>query len=202
MVESKDGAGAGVAESEGGGSVGLGEGRSPRRERDPGVVVRPARPSEIPAILALWREADAVPSVSDDPASLRRLLATSEDALLVAEATGPDPDPGAGEPDPGIPDPGHPDPGDPGAGGRVVGTIVAGWDGWRGNLYRLAVLPCARRRGIALRLVAEAERRLTEKGAVRLSALVMSEHDPAVALWRAAGYTHDPRVGRFVRSLR
>jgi ribosomal protein S18 acetylase RimI-like enzyme len=139
----------------------------------PGVLVRPARRSEIPAVLALWREADAVPSVSDDPASLGRLLDTSGDALLVAEA-----------------------------GGRLVGTIVAGWDGWRGNLYRLAVLPTQRRRGIALRLVAEAERRLAAKGAVRLSALVMSEHDPAVALWRAAGYTHDSRVGRYVRSLR
>jgi hypothetical protein len=39
-------------------------------------------------------------------------------------------------------------------------------------------------------------------GAIRLSALVMSEHDPAVALWPAAGYAHDARVGRFVRSLR
>ena len=150
---------------------GPGPGRG--RDRDAGVLVRPARRSEIPAVLALWRESDAVPSVSDDPASLARLLDTSEDALLVAED-----------------------------GGRLVGTIVAGWDGWRGNLYRLAVLPTERRRGIALRLVAEAEQRLTRKGAVRLSALVVSEHDPAVALWLAAGYTHDPRVGRYVRSLR
>ena len=136
------------------------------------MLVRPARRSEIPAVLALWREADAVPSVSDDPASLARLLDTSEDALLVAED-----------------------------GGRLVGTIVAGWDGWRGNLYRLAVLPTERRRGIALRLVAEAEQRLTRKGAVRLSALVVSEHDPAVALWLAAGYHPDHRVGRYVRTL-
>jgi ribosomal protein S18 acetylase RimI-like enzyme len=168
--------------------VGSGHGQAARRERDPGVVIRPARPSEIPAVLALWRQADAVPSVSDDPASLRRLLATSEDALLVAEVR--DPEAGGSEAD------------DPAARGRLVGTIVAGWDGWRGNLYRLAVLPTARRRGIALRLVAEAERRLTEKGAIRFSALVMSAHDPAVALWRAAGYAHDPRVGRFVRSVR
>jgi len=167
----------------------MAEGRAARRELGPGVVVRPARRSEIPAVLALWREADAVPSISDDPASLRRLLDTSEDALLVAE-TADNPEPGGPEPD------------GPGAGGRLVGTIVAGWDGWRGNLYRLAVLPAARRRGIALRLVAEAERRLAEKGAIRLSALVMSEHDPAVALWLAAGYARDPRVGRFVRSLR
>ena len=169
--------------------AGMAEGRAARQELGPGVVVRPARRSEIPAVLALWREADAVPSISDDPASLRRLLDTSEDALLVAE-TADNPEPGGPEPD------------GPGAGGRLVGTIVAGWDGWRGNLYRLAVLPAARRRGIALRLVAEAERRLAEKGAIRLSALVMSEHDPAVALWRAAGYARDPRVGRFVRSLR
>jgi ribosomal protein S18 acetylase RimI-like enzyme len=167
----------------------MAEGRAVRQDPGPGVVVRPARRSEIAAVLALWREADAVPSISDDPASLRRLLDTSEDALLVAE-TAADPEPGG------------PGAGDPGAGGRLVGTIVAGWDGWRGNLYRLAVLPAARRRGIALRLVAEAERRLAEKGAIRLSALVMSEHDPAVALWLAAGYARDHRVGRFVRSLR
>jgi ribosomal protein S18 acetylase RimI-like enzyme len=153
-------------------------GRVAGRDPGPGVVVRPAHRSEIPAVLALWRAADAVPSVSDDPAGLGRLLDTSEDALLVAEATRPEP------------------------GGRLVGTIVAGWDGWRGNLYRLAVAPEARRRGIALRLVAEAERRLAGKGAIRFSALVMSEHDPAVALWLAAGYAHDTRVGRYVRSLR
>ena len=123
-------------------------------------------------MLELWRQAEAVPSVSDDPAGLAVLLETSGDALLVAEADG-----------------------------RLVGTIIAGWDGWRGNLYRLAVLPTARRRGIALLLVAEAERRLTGKGARRLSALVMSEHDPAVALWLAAGYHHDHRVGRYVRTL-
>jgi ribosomal protein S18 acetylase RimI-like enzyme len=136
------------------------------------AVVRPGRLEEIPEVLGLWREAGSVPSVSDDPASLERLLATSEDALLVAEVDG-----------------------------RLAGTVIAGWDGWRANFYRLAVRPSARRRGIALRLVAEAERRLAAKGARRLSAIVMSEHDPAVALWLAAGYHHDTRVGRYVRTL-
>ena len=102
------------------------------------AVVRPGRLEEIPEILELWREAGSVPSVSDDPASLERLLATSEDALLIAEVDG-----------------------------RMVGTVIAGWDGWRANFYRLAVRPSARRRGIALRLVAEAERRFAAKGARR-----------------------------------
>jgi ribosomal protein S18 acetylase RimI-like enzyme len=137
-----------------------------------GVVVRPARRDELGAVLGLWREAEAVPSVSDDPASLGRLLDTSDDALLVAEMDG-----------------------------GLVGTIIAGWDGWRGNLYRLAVVPGSRRRGIALQLVTEAERRLGAKGAVRVSALVLTDHDPAVALWRAAGYRYYQGIGRFVRSL-
>jgi hypothetical protein len=93
------------------------------------VEVRPGRPDEVGTVLALWRAADAVPGVSDDPDSLGRLLEASGDALLVAE------------------------------------------------------------------------RRLAGKGARRLSALVMSEHDPAVALWLTAGYHHDTRVGRFVRTL-
>jgi len=138
----------------------------------PEVVVRPGRREEIPGVLGLWREAGSVPSVSDDPACLERLLETSKDALLVAETDG-----------------------------LVVGTIIAGWDGWRANFYRLAVLPSARRQGIALRLVADAERRLAARGARRLSAIVMSTHDPAVALWLAAGYIHDTRVGRYVRTL-
>ena len=135
-------------------------------------MVRPGRPEEIPEVLALWREAGSVPGVGDDPASLERLLETSGDALLVAQVEG-----------------------------RVAGTIIAGWDGWRGSLYRLAVRPPVRRRGIALGLVAEAERRLAAKGARRLSAIVLSEHDPAVALWISAGYHHDTRVGRYVRTL-
>ena len=156
-----------------GSGAGTGWGGSPGSGEGPGeVVVRPGRREEIGEVLAVWRAAGSVPSVSDDPASLERLLEASGDALLVAEVDG-----------------------------RVAGTIIAGWDGWRGNFYRLAVRPPARRRGIALRLVAEAERRLAAKGARRLSAIVMSEHDPAVALWLAAGYHHDTRVGRYVRTL-
>ena len=81
------------------------------------------------------------------------------------------------------------------------GTIIAGWDGWRANFYRLAVLPSPAAAASPSTWSTEAERRLAAKGARRLSAIVMSEHDPAVALWLAAGYTHDTRVGRYVRTL-
>ena len=119
-----------------------------------------------------WRVAEAEPSVTDDPGSVRRLIAHDPDSLIMAEIDG-----------------------------RVVGTVIAGFDGWRGNLYRLAVNPTFRRGGMALALVAEAERRLSARSVRRVTALVVTAHGAAVSFWDAAGYLHDDRIGRHVKTL-
>jgi ribosomal protein S18 acetylase RimI-like enzyme len=85
--------------------------------------------------------------------------------------------------------------------GSVVGSVVAAWDGWRGNMYRLAVADEYRRRGLGLRLVRAAERSLRDRGARRVTALVPHDESAAVGLWEAAGYERDQIVDRFVRNL-
>ncbi len=85
--------------------------------------------------------------------------------------------------------------------GKVVGAVIAAWDGWRGAVYRLAVLPSHRRRGLALTLVRAGEERLRALGAPRISALVGRGNEPAERFWVAAGYARDESVGRFVRNL-
>jgi GNAT superfamily N-acetyltransferase len=40
---------------------------------------------------------------------------------------------------------------------RDPGSLIATWDGWRGNMYRLLVHPAHRHRGVALRLVEAGE---------------------------------------------
>jgi ribosomal protein S18 acetylase RimI-like enzyme len=67
-------------------------------------------------------------------------------------------------------------------------------------MYRLAVMPEYRRRGIGRALVVAGEERLRAQGARRLSALVIESHDPAMGFWEAAGYSHDKRIGRFVKT--
>ena len=137
--------------------------------------VRAAGPGDIPAVLALWDGARSPnASTPDTPDALERLLATGPGALLVAED---------------------------GSGGAIVGALVAGWDGWRGNMYRLAVEASHRRQGIGLALVRAGEARLRALGARRITALVAHEDADAVGLWAAAGYARDETIVRFVRAL-
>ena len=134
-------------------------------------AIRAATPGEVPAVLVLWRDADAEVTETDDARALEAVLARDPEALLVATD-----------------------------GDRLVGSIVAGWDGWRGQLSRLAVHPASRRRGLGTALVRTAEEHLRGLGARRISAIVVDDHDTALAFWAAAGYDLAPHV-RFTKTL-
>ncbi len=84
---------------------------------------------------------------------------------------------------------------------EIVGTLIAAFDGWRGNMYRLAVVPERRRRGLAAALVHEGEALLRTMGCRRITALVVRDHDWATAFWSSAGYELEEWMGRFVRKL-
>ena len=110
--------------------------------------------------------------MADDRTSITHLLTHDPQALLIAEQEG-----------------------------RIVGTLVAAWDGWRGNMYRLAVHPAQRRGGVGLALVRAGEERLVALGAQRITALVIAAHDDATGFWEAAGYSHDVRMARYVKTI-
>jgi len=79
--------------------------------------------------------------------------------------------------------------------------VIAGWDGWRGNIYRLAIHPDHRRRGIALQLTRAAEVYFRECGVSRVTALVAFDDEAAASFWDAAGYPQDTQIGRRVRNI-
>jgi ribosomal protein S18 acetylase RimI-like enzyme len=139
----------------------------------PDVTIRPCRRDELAAVLALWAENRSPhASTPDDIESLERLLERDPSSLLIAERDG-----------------------------SLIGTVIAAWDGWRGNMYRLAVTVGKRRSGVGLALVRAGEEHLRACGARRITALVGAEDEGATAMWRAAGYDHDRQVSRFVRNV-
>lgn len=132
--------------------------------------IRTAREDEADVVLACWAAAGAVPTVSDDRDGVEQLLRHDPAALLLAEADG-----------------------------AVVGTVVAAWDGWRGSIYRLAVAPGFRRRGLGTALVRAAEQRLAAAGARRSQAVVVETDERAMSFWSAAGWHHQRERARFTR---
>ena len=110
--------------------------------------------------------------MSDDLDGVQRLLDHDAAAVLVAEVDG-----------------------------RTVGTVVAGFDGWRCHLYRLAVHPDVRRQGVARLLLAAAEERFRALGGRRVDAMVLDDNDDAHGLYEAAGYAPQPQWSRWVLAL-
>jgi len=79
--------------------------------------------------------------------------------------------------------------------GQVVGTMICAWDGWRGNIYRLAVVPEHRRHGIARKLVEESAQRFRGMGVRRASLFVVSADQQALDFWNSLhdlGLKSDP----------
>ncbi|MEW5351838.1 MULTISPECIES: GNAT family N-acetyltransferase [unclassified Streptomyces] len=134
--------------------------------------IRPATADDIDAVLAFWRTAAEGASISDDRDGVARLVSRDPDALLLAEHTG-----------------------------ELVGTVIAGFDGWRCHLYRLAVRPGRRRQGIGTALLAAAEERFARLGGRRGDAMVLTGNERAHHAWRAAGYAPEEHWRRWVKPL-
>lgn len=135
--------------------------------------LRRVRSEDAGAVLTLWKAAETTESVTDTADDVRRIATKDHVAFFVAVVDD-----------------------------NIVGSVIATFDGWRGNMYRLVTHPDYRRKGVARALVGEAEKALAEWGVKRITALVEKDHPWAGHFWEAVGYVADERMSRYVRNLR
>ncbi len=77
---------------------------------------------------------------------------------------------------------------------RIVGSVMAGYDGHRGWIYSLAVLQQFQRQGIGSALVKHAETELEKRGCPKMNLQVNNDNESVVAFYRRLGYSVEQRI--------
>jgi ribosomal protein S18 acetylase RimI-like enzyme len=127
--------------------------------------IRSYRPADREAVVALWSACDLVRPWNDPDRDIERKAAHDADWLFVLELDG-----------------------------RVVGSVMAGYEGHRGWVNYLAVDPAHRGEGFGALLMAEAERVLAQAGCPKINLQVRAANAHVVGFYQHLGYLVDDVV--------
>jgi len=129
------------------------------------ISIRPYAAADEAAVIALWRDCDLLRPQNDPHKDIGRKLRVNGEWFLVAEQAG-----------------------------RIVGSVMAGFEGHRGWINYLAVAPAHRRTGLGRRLMHEAELRLRAVGCPKINLQVRRGNEAALEFYRRIGFATDEVV--------
>lgn len=135
------------------------------------LIIRPFEDKDETAVIGLWHEAGVSRPWNDPKADIERKRKVQPELFLVGELSG-----------------------------QVVASAMAGYDGHRGWVYYLAVLPSVQRRGYARALMREVERLLIALGCPKLNLQVRTDNQAVIDFYHRIGYATD-RVSGLGRRL-
>ncbi len=75
--------------------------------------------------------------------------------------------------------------------GRIIATVMAGYEGHRGWINYLAVQPEFRRKGLGRRMMQEAENRLRTAGCPKINLQVRRSNVSVIDFYKAIGFETD-----------
>lgn len=116
-------------------------------------------PAEADSAVALWAEASLIRAWNDPYADIAAALAGPTSTILAARD-----------------------------GDRIVGTVMAGYDGHRGWLYYVAVASDQRGSGLGRALVEAAEQWLAAQGGRVIRLMVRAENEAVTGFYQSLGY--------------
>ena len=129
------------------------------------MLIRSFRTSDEDAVIALWRECGLTRAWNDPRKDITRKLTVQPELFLVGELDG-----------------------------KVIATLMAGYEGHRGWVNYLAVAPKHRRQGFGRVLMQEAEERLLALGCPKMNIQVRNSNAEALAFYCGIGYVQDEAI--------
>jgi len=129
------------------------------------VAIRPFREADEAQVVALWRACGLTRPWNDPHRDIARKLAMQRELFLVGEE-----------------------------GGRIVASVMAGYEGHRGWVNYLAVDPGRRRAGLGAQLMQRVEELLLAQGCPKINLQVRASNAEVLAFYRALGYAQDEVV--------
>ena len=129
------------------------------------MEIRPYQESDQDAVVALWQQCELVKPWNDPVKDIHRKLCIQRDLFLVGSMNG-----------------------------RLVATVMVGFEGHRGWVNYLAVSADCRKQGLGRLLMDEAEARLREIGCPKINLQIRRSNADVVAFYRSIGYSEDDVV--------
>lgn len=129
------------------------------------LTVRPFRFEDEGAVVELWTRCGLVKPQNDPRKDIQRKATVNPEMFLV-----------------GLLD------------GKIVASVMAGYEGHRGWINYLAVSPEHRQQGLGRRMMAEAERLLRAAGCPKINLQVRTSNAEVLAFYRAIGFVQDDVV--------
>lgn len=139
------------------------------------IYIREFRyPQDYPAVRDLWEgmEKGVYVGRSDTPQEIEKKILRDPDLFLVAEEDG-----------------------------RIIGSVIGGYDGRRGLLYHLAVARDFRHRGLGGLLLDEVEVRLRDKGCLKCYLMVALDNPDVERFYQKRGWHFMDYVRPFGKEL-
>ncbi|WP_050873642.1 GNAT family acetyltransferase [Comamonas testosteroni] len=127
------------------------------------MQVRAFTPADTEAVVQLWQDCELTRPWNDPHKDIARKLSVSPDLFWLGCN----------------------------ADGRIIASIMVGYDGHRGWINYLAVHPAHQRRGHARQLMQRAERALSELGCPKLNLQVRAGNEAVLAFYESLGYADD-----------
>ena len=123
------------------------------------MQIRPYQASDLAQVLALWRACNLTIAANDPRKDIERKLAVSPEQFLLGEFEG-----------------------------KVVASVMTGYEGHRGWINYLAVAPSHRRKSYGRLMMAAAEQLLDELGCPKINLQVRSANASVVAFYASLRY--------------